>query len=1090
MSDSINIFYSRVGLLSGKMSDCLDPTNKTDVSCQSGLASISSVMRASQLNGNGPVLFLPHIERNTRFVQMHPIGWGVNRLIMKDHFEWDTFIAPPSLFTGIRDVSFLQSHNFKPVLSNVILSITNNWSEFLENVHFDKDTGIAVIVITSENQPNTLSQVDSMNALLDYVAHINNENDCFVSSNDYHDDNIVMEDQKVDTKHTMQCIADIRTSGCWSPVVFLIQSVDQFDLLRAAASHPNPPILFVNEINIVDSVLTELAPNFWSVGLAKNNDGVVEHLRIKFDDDEVNGTEDDVLWKNKMRTVSSVKLFQTDIKNLPLKFKDKKYISDQIFLRSLADQALENDPVVGYSTFMPYTRFNELRMCMGGECPIGNLFTSALRWAADADIAVISSGGLRGLGWPEGPVRVGDIWTALPFANFPCTGIMSGVSVFRMLNFSSAVSTFESTYTNMGDRLLQMSGMRMSYNTLIDGAGLGRLISVDVWDKEEHTYLPLERLKLYKFATENWLCKHFDPYPSLLGNELIMEGEVAGFIDNSRTVQDIVGEYLSSLDGPFNATIQGKHVNNTDAYEPMAFIQTLESCLIDYFWETKTLTCVPCPGGKYVTFSDKLISVYIGPNTTNFVGRNILSNREVFNVTIAPKSNPSWVVSKDLAIGSTVLLPGDDLKIDFDINPEDLVEGNTRSTVSFGIVLDGEYPGCLTDRDVTFDVLIKLSSGEDLNQIDSIRPVGLSLMVLAAGLAITLSIWTFVFRKDRVVKASQPMFLQLICFGTFIMATAIVPLSIDDGIASQRGCDIACMATPWLISTGFAFTFSSLFSKTWRINKVIGGAKACRKVTVKERDVLAPFIVVFSVNCILLLCWTIIDPMRWFRQPINEGDLSNTFGLCKSTGNASKVFAGLVALTNLVALILACVQAYRARKLNDEYSESRWVLVACASWIQVVVIGIPVMLLTQSQPTASYFTKTAFIFLICVSMLVLMFVPKMYIMRQSRIAGPNFRRQSSVYRSGTGSGFSTGMSIRDTFSDSIESSGITATEPKFERDEKKEQKEQELKRFPEVTTSTLPHIEDNQRVSSMMDEEDEEYKLSDIIVEGSDNLKA
>lgn len=271
---------------------------------------------------------------------------------------------------------------------------------------------------------------------------------------------------------------------------------------------------------------------------------------------------------------------------------------------------------------------------------------------------------------------------------------------------------------------------------------------------------------------------------------------------------------------------------------------------------------------------------------------------------------------------------------------------------------------------------------------------------------------------------------------------------------------------------------------------VIGGAKACRKVTVKERDVLAPFIVVFSVNCILLLCWTIIDPMRWFRQPINEGDLSNTFGLCKSTGNASKVFAGLVALTNLVALILACVQAYRARKLNDEYSESRWVLVACASWIQVVVIGIPVMLLTQSQPTASYFTKTAFIFLICVSMLVLMFVPKMYIMRQSRIAGPNFRRQSSVYRSGTGSGFSTGMSIRDTFSDSIESSGITATEPKFERDEKKEQKEQELKRFPEVTTSTLPHIEDNQRVSSMMDEEDEEYKLSDIIVEGSDNVKA
>jgi len=146
---------------------------------------------------------------------MHPIGWGVNRLIMRDHFEWDTFITPPSLFTGPRDVSFLLSHNFKPVLSNVILSPTNSWFEFLANVHFDKDTGVAAIVITSENQPNALPPVDSMNALLDYIARINNENGCFLSSDDYHDDNdIAMEDQK------MQCITDIRISGCWSPVVF------------------------------------------------------------------------------------------------------------------------------------------------------------------------------------------------------------------------------------------------------------------------------------------------------------------------------------------------------------------------------------------------------------------------------------------------------------------------------------------------------------------------------------------------------------------------------------------------------------------------------------------------------------------------------------------------------------------------------------------------------------------------------------------------------------------------------------------------------------------------------------------------------
>merc|ERR1719253_1124637 len=102
---------------------------------------------------------------------------------------------------------------------------------------------------------------------------------------------------------------------------------------------------------------------------------------------------------------------------------------------------------------------DEWRMCMGGECPLGNLFTDAIRWSTNADFAVLASGGLRGPGWPAGNVTVGDLWAALPFINQLCTGVMSGVSIYRLLNYSTAVSAFESTYTPMGDRLLQVSGM-------------------------------------------------------------------------------------------------------------------------------------------------------------------------------------------------------------------------------------------------------------------------------------------------------------------------------------------------------------------------------------------------------------------------------------------------------------------------------------------------------------------------------------------------------------------------------------------------------------------------------------------------------
>ena len=52
------------------------------------------------------------------------------------------------------------------------------------------------------------------------------------------------------------------------------------------------------------------------------------------------------------------------------------------------------------------------------------------------------------------------------------------------------------------------------------------------------------------------------------------------------------------------------------------------------------------------------------------------------------------------------------------------------------------------------------------------------------------------------------------------MGSAIIPLSLDDEVLSQRGASMACMAVPWLFSVGYVLSFTALFSKTWRINKV------------------------------------------------------------------------------------------------------------------------------------------------------------------------------------------------------------------------------------------------------------------------------
>ena len=86
----------------------------------------------------------------------------------------------------------------------------------------------------------------------------------------------------------------------------------------------------------------------------------------------------------------------------------------------------------------------------------------------------------------------------------------------------------------------------------------------------------------------------------------------------------------------------------------------------------------------------------------------------------------------------------------------------------------------------------------DYNYLTTIRPVGLLLMAIAMVGSMLCAIWTQLNKKVDVVKAAQPFFLLLICIGCFVMASSIIPLSIDDSIASQRGCSMACMGFPWV----------------------------------------------------------------------------------------------------------------------------------------------------------------------------------------------------------------------------------------------------------------------------------------------------
>jgi len=277
----------------------------------------------------------------------------------------------------------------------------------------------------------------------------------------------------------------------------------------------------------------------------------------------------------------------------------------------------------------------------------------------------------------------------------------------------------------------------------------------------------------------------------------------------------------------------------------------------------------------------------------------------------------------------------------------------------------------------------------DNNHIGRLAILGYMLFGIIVFLSLGFAIWVYVKKDTRVVRASQPLFLGMICVGVLIMASAIIPLTVDDENYGQQSTDIACMSVPWLMSIGFTTTFSALFSKTWRVNKIFHNPSRFSRIKVTPKDVIGPYLALLCVNVIVLACWTAIAPLVYDRFYHAGTDSWNrpisSYGLCHSGGDAKGGFAPyliIIAVVNVGVLVLANMQAYQARSIRTEFSESKYINIIMASMLQAFVIGFPVILLVWDLPQVYFVVMVCLISVICLAVLLFMFVPKVLFLKE------------------------------------------------------------------------------------------------------------
>jgi 7 transmembrane sweet-taste receptor of 3 GCPR len=135
--------------------------------------------------------------------------------------------------------------------------------------------------------------------------------------------------------------------------------------------------------------------------------------------------------------------------------------------------------------------------------------------------------------------------------------------------------------------------------------------------------------------------------------------------------------------------------------------------------------------------------------------------------------------------------------------------------------------------------------------------------------------------------------------------------------------------------------------------------------------------------------------MRWTRTPGNDTDSFNRFlessAVC--TSDISLGFAIAIITLNLGFLITGAVWAFKSRNLETDYKESKYISLAISTVLQAWLMGLPVIVVVRQNPSSSFFVKCGLILVTSGLVVGLVFIPKMWEMRQAYLSETNPRER-------------------------------------------------------------------------------------------------
>lgn len=258
-----------------------------------------------------------------------------------------------------------------------------------------------------------------------------------------------------------------------------------------------------------------------------------------------------------------------------------------------------------------------------------------------------------------------------------------------------------------------------------------------------------------------------------------------------------------------------------------------------------------------------------------------------------------------------------------------------------------------------------------------IQIAGLVLASVAFLGVVGTGLWVFANRQNKLIKAGQPEFLYLLCFGAALVAPSSIFMSFDenDGLTTDQLSGM-CSAFPWFFIVGYLLMYCALICKLWRLSKLM----QMRRKAVHAKQVLFPILMIMGCCFIILIVWQSIDPVTWVRVGISDkGQPYETYGECTSEKYGIMPFLIPIVFLMSIAVTATAVFSFKLRHVQSELSESSWIFAGIFLHIQTWLVGVPVLFITHGISSDAFFVMIMILtFTFATSLVGFVIGPKMH----------------------------------------------------------------------------------------------------------------